>query len=103
MAIDEKFNEVLADLIGGQLVSSLSLAISTLLLASAEASANTMTALVRQSNDTAVVELATCARCVEEILRSRRPTPAPEPFLRAAVLSETEEIIRRNSGAPVVT
>ena len=100
MAMDEKLAEALA---GITVTTSITLAMSELLLASADAAANTMTSLVRQSNAAAAVELATCARCVDEILRPRMPISVPKPLLSAAALSEREELIRLNAGAPVVT
>jgi len=100
MAMDEQFAEVLAGLIGAHLTTSVALAVSKQILASAEASSNTMASLVRQSNNAAMVELATCARCVEEILG---PLKSSKKKQRELSLSAEEEFVRLSAGAPVVT
>lgn len=102
MAMDENLAETLANLVGAHVATSVALALAKHILTSAEVSSNSMTSLVRHSNAAAMLELATCARCVDEIL-----APAKSSINRQVQsemsLSAVEEFNRLSFGAPVVT
>ena len=101
--MDEDLEEALAGLIGLGLGAGLVFAVSNLMISSAESWSNLSQAAVRQNNNTAVLELATCARCVNQILRPINGRVGKRPPQSEEALSTAEQYERLSAGAPVVT
>ena len=71
--MDDEQEEVLSRLIGFGLGAGVAFAIANLLMSSADSWSNSSLAAARQSHHTGILELATCARCVDQLL-ARRPS-----------------------------
>ncbi len=63
--------ERLAGLIGLGLGAGVAFAVAKLLMSSADSWAKSSLAATRHSNNSAILELATCSRCVEHLLVGR--------------------------------
>ncbi len=100
--MDYDQEEVLARLIGFGLGASVAFATANLLMSSADSWSTSSLTAARQNHQTGILELATCARCVEQLLAGRPSKKAANSPPTAGAFSAGAQAATALAGAPVV-